>query len=218
MMRRSARLVTPSIVLLAALLQPSSAGAVVTITGSGVADEICLANDPGMGNHYCIDGGAGVLIGAGESVVVNAGDGADKVIVVEDGTSSCTCTCATLAQEPYSFALTTITINGQGGADELAGANGPVTFNGNPGNDKIRALFEPDIITGGSGFDSIQDEGGALDLNGNTNDDCVHIPGLSCVAGIDCTCDGGSSDRSNCGFCTLCEIFDGTCFASCPVF
>ena len=111
----------------------------VTIAGTSAVDTINATSD---GPDAVFQGGTGnvlVRLTAVERVTVNLGGGDDHFTGVGN-----------LAP------LTTITVNGDGGADTLLGGNGADTLNGGAGADVIDGNIGADIVDGGGGADVFQ--------------------------------------------------------------
>ncbi len=128
----------------------------VTIAGTSAADTINATSD---GPDAVFQGGTGnvlVRLTAVERVTVNLGGGDDHFSGVGN-----------LAP------LTTITVNGEGGADTLLGGNGADTLNGGAGADVIDGNIGADILDGGGGADVFQwnpGEGSDTIVGGPGND------------------------------------------------
>ena len=131
-------------------------GTTLTVTGTPDGDVIALRLRPGLPGTLVVDvdddGSEDFKLDRARftTIVVNAGDGADTVLVDE-------------ANGVFTTQETT-TLHGEGGADALSGDVGSLTLDGGPGDDTIGGSDAPDTILGGDGADT---------LDGNRGEDVV---------------------------------------------
>ena len=125
------------------------AGGAVTLTGSGVGDDITLTGAVGA----TLEGDAGVdtLTGGSGGDVIDGGLGDDTI----DG------------------GLGDDTIDGGEGDDLLFGADGADVIDGNLGDDTIDGGLGDDTIDGGAGADTIDGGDGADTITGAAGSDTI---------------------------------------------
>lgn len=134
--------------------------------------------------RYCRDIGPGAIECSGApSVSVVGGALADDVAVVEESSAS-----------------VPVTVDGQGGDDELrdAAANAGRTFLGGAGNDLIEAYGGADQLVGGPGDDRLRGGAGPDVLRGEDGNDELDMDG--CGPGSADVADGGAGIDTVTGF------------------
>jgi len=176
-----------------ALLSASLSGGVLTVTGTAGNDNIQVRNGKdettGAAQIVVIESVRPTTKGTTPvaptvtrfaaadvtSIVVNAGDGNDRVWLKGN------------RKNPFTVKAT---INGGAGDDRLAGAAGNDTINGDAGNDVIDGGDGDDLLNGGDGNDRINGGRGADSLNGGAGNDYL----LAVDRGSTDVIDGGDND------------------------
>ena len=176
-----------------ALLSASVAAGVLTVTGTAGNDNIQIRNGKdettGAAQIVVIESVRPTTKGqtpvaptvsrfaAAEvtSIVINAGDGNDRVWLRGNRRS------------PFTVKAT---INGGAGDDRLAGGAGNDTINGDAGNDRLDGGDGDDQLNGGDGNDRINGGRGADLLNGGAGNDLLFAVDRASTDVID----GGTND------------------------
>jgi Ca2+-binding RTX toxin-like protein len=176
-----------------ALLSASLSGGVLTVTGTAGNDNVQIRNGKdgttGAAQVVVIESVRPTTRGekpaaptvtrfdkaSVTSIVVNAGDGDDRVWLKGN------------RKNPFTVKAT---INGGAGDDRLAGAAGIDTINGDAGNDRLDGGDGDDLLTGGDGNDRLDGGRGADSLHGDAGNDYL----FAVDRGATDVLDGGTND------------------------
>jgi Ca2+-binding RTX toxin-like protein len=139
----------------------------VVVHAAGGADKITVGDMSGTGvSEVSIDVGsaAGVGDGAADSVVVNAGNASNLILISGSGSNYTVNGASTFVSVLSSEAQDHLTVNGLGGDDVISAASltatVSITLDGGDGNDTIIGSAIADTIIGGNGNDYLIGQGG----------------------------------------------------------
>jgi hypothetical protein len=205
------------------------------VTGGESADSV---NIDGRGGDDTITGGVGLegpvqvnaIGGTGvDGAVYNGTNGADTIGVAPLPDKVAAFTGTSL----FGAATETLAVQGLGGADTIAGQNGPlspteVTLDGGSGDDNVRGTNFPELLLGGSGNDVVdgnigtdtEQGGGGADrfqwdpgdgsdvLEGEAGTDVLDFNGSNAGENIDVSANG-SRGRLTRNIASITQDFDG---------